>query len=145
TWLPCRDAVMTHLARRAPTALPVIADLDAEHQPDSGSGPGLPEICRACHLAARPPSSAEPLRLERHLHFRPWEAIGPAWPHRGEPDQPLSGDPHFQRLVPREDEKTAAALRAHRTGPTRARWPRGRDDEEGTERPLVSVLFSPGV
>ncbi len=161
--LPCRTAVEKHLAERpAQWRLPLLAD--AEPQPtDPNPGPGLPEVCRHCRLSAQwaPPAvaGAKQPPPARALVVRPWEEIGPAWPHEYEEEVPLPDgaperDAHFVKATTAYEEKSRQVLRGFRasfesTTDKRSSeqriWPRTRPTGAGDERPLVSFLFSGGV
>jgi len=145
--IPCRPAVQHHLGARR--TLPLLADLDQTAPAESDRASGLPEICRHCRLQKQVPGTEG--RLEQMLHFREWETIGPAWPHRGAAAEAVGDDARFRRRESSYAQQTAKSLQAFRISVDRKNdvqpaWPATRGDGPGgRERPLINLLFSGGV
>lgn len=149
SYLPCRTAVARHVQMSATRPLPLLADLDPFNPPANPDQPGLPEICAQCRSRERKPDHTVAIH-ERHLYFRKWAEVGPAWPHRTAVAKPLLGDPHFLREETLYAERTRQSFENYQAAVAKGTdqqplWPKEREGESGSERPLVSLLFSGGV
>jgi predicted acylesterase/phospholipase RssA len=149
TFLPCREALQSHFANSGVSPLPILAALDPQNPPPNQNQSGLPEVCKHCRVVRRI-AGGKTATLPHRLRFRTWQEVGPSWPHQDAPTKPLEGDPHFVREESEYAKRTVHALRKYKEAldlgtDEHPRWPRIREGQEGTVRPVVSLLFSGGV
>ena len=129
--LPCRLAVQKHL-KIADAGLPG-SEAGDDH------GPGLSEVCRVC--AIRRETTLEGRRIYLNpvsLRVPPEHFHQPRWP--SEEHKELVGEADFDVT-----KKTGEFARTPAADAPAWQWPLDRGAELGTQRPLISLLFSGGV
>ena len=83
------------------------------------------------------------------LRVRKCERMSPSWPHE-RPKPPTTGDSQSDAREHQSEpvvssEKCEPSTSTSKAARVSGAWPRARDDVPGSERPLVSLLFSGGV